>query len=78
MGHDRKDWADTQKKIEGYLLMSYKALNRVPKIREVAERFNLCIRTIKLHKPYIDLKQIPGITEEQIQILFPKWQGKRA
>jgi len=78
MKHVRSDWIEYHKFIEQALLKTFLELRRVPLIREVAEKNDLCVRTIKLHKPFIDLRRIPGITSRQIDDMSRKWQGKLA
>jgi len=62
------------------LIETYKAIGKVPKIKDLCERHGLCARTVKLHKRHFELAGLLSggqITQEEYAALKPKWEGVR-
>jgi hypothetical protein len=78
--HNRSDWHKTHGKMLDQLIETFKAIGRVPKIKDLCERHGLCSRTVKLHKRHFELAPLVAagkITQEEYAVLAPHWEGVR-
>jgi hypothetical protein len=80
MEHKRRDWYETHGRYKTLIVETYRAMGKVPMIKDVALRHGICARNLKNHKRHIDFSSfltIGRMTQVEYDALTPKWQGVR-
>lgn len=86
--HNRRDWNRTHGKMLDHLIETYRAIGRVPKVKDFCERLDqgdederpYCKRTVMIHKRHFELAPLVAagkITQEECAALAPHWEGVR-